>query len=125
MKDLFQKKYTEEGMWQKIGNFAKAAGIKVIHAVLLLFYAYKREETPTWAKNIVLGTLGYFIAPIDALPDLTPLIGFTDDLGVLSFGLVTIAAYINEEVKLNARNKLSDWFGPVEEDALLEIEEGL
>ena len=100
----------ESSLWQKISKYFKNAGIKVIYIVLLLFYAFKRKDTPAWAKRIILGTLGYFIAPIDALPDLTPFIGYTDDLGILSIGLVAVAAYVNDEVKVKARGKLTDWF---------------
>ena len=66
-------------------------------------YAFKRKETPAWAKRIITGILAYFIAPLDAIPDLTPFLGFTDDVGLLGFGLVTIAAYINDEVKSKSR----------------------
>ena len=89
---------------------------------MLLFYAYRRKETPTWAKSIVLGTLGYLIAPFDALPDLTPIIGYTDDLGVLSFGLVTIACYINDNVRAKAREQLVKWFKDYQEEDLKEVD---
>jgi uncharacterized membrane protein YkvA (DUF1232 family) len=89
---------------------------------LLLYYAYKRSETPSWAKNIIIGVIGYFIAPIDAIPDLTPFFGYTDDIGILSFGLVTIACYVNEDVKENARQKLHKWFGDYDEDELREVD---
>ena len=125
MQNPFKKhsnEYSEPKLWEKITNFAKQAGQKTVYAALLLYYAYKRKDTPAWAKNIVLGTLGYFIAPIDALPDLTPLIGYTDDLGVLSFGLATIATYINDEVKGNARERIQKWFGEVDEGELDEVD---
>ena len=34
-------------------------------------------------KAIVVGALIYFINPLDVIPDLTPFIGFGDDLGVV------------------------------------------
>jgi uncharacterized membrane protein YkvA (DUF1232 family) len=69
--------------------------------------------------------LGYLIAPIDLLPDLTPFIGYTDDLGVLGVGLVAIASYVNEGVKSQARNKLKDWFGDYNSEALENIDRKL
>lgn len=122
MKRNMKKRFSEKKLWKKVAQFAKQAGGQVVYAVLLLFYAYKRKETPRWAKNIVLGTLGYFLAPIDAIPDLTPLLGFTDDLGVLTIGIATIAAYINDEVKHNAKMKLSEWFSDEMEDAIESID---
>ena len=123
------KKYahqsSENRLLKKIQAYARAAGLKTVYSVLLLFYAFTRKETPAWAKNIILGVLGYFIAPIDALPDLTPIIGYTDDLGVLSFGLVTIACYINQDVRGRAKGKLKDWFGEYDVEELAEIDRQL
>lgn len=36
-------------------------------------------------KAIVVGTLIYFINPLDVIPDLTPFLGFTDDLSLVYF----------------------------------------
>ena len=117
--------FSENDFLQKIKEYFRQAGIKVVYSSLLLFYAFTRKDTPIWAKNIILGVLGYFIAPFDALPDLTPIIGYTDDLGVLSFGLVTVACYINEEVRGKAKIKLKDWFGNYDESELKEIDDQL
>ena len=125
MKKDYKKQYSDEKFWQKMTRYAKAAGVKVVYSALLLFYAYRRKETPSWAKHIILGTLGYLIAPIDAIPDLTPIIGYTDDIGVLSFGLVTVAAYINKDVKKNARARLNKWFGEVKEEDIADVDEKL
>lgn len=128
MKNPF-KKYTkgfsEHAMWEKIKKYASKAGQQAVYSVLLLFYAYKRRDTPIWAKNIIIGTIGYFISPIDALPDLTPIIGYTDDISVLSFGLVTIACYINDEVRVQARAKLKKWFKGYNEEDLKAVDEKL
>jgi uncharacterized membrane protein YkvA (DUF1232 family) len=115
-------KFSENRFWNKLRNYARQAGLKTVYAALLLFYAYRRKDTPYWAKNIVLGTLGYFLSPIDAVPDLTPIIGYTDDIGVLAFGLVTIAAYVNQEVKEKAKGQLHRWFGTYDEDELAEVD---
>ncbi len=125
MKNPFQsyiQQFSENKFWKKVRLFAQQAGVKTVYAALLLFYAYRRKETPTWAKSIILGALGYLLAPFDALPDLTPIIGYTDDLGVLSFGLVTIACYINEGVRANARRQLGKWFKEYNEEDLLEVD---
>ena len=115
-------KFSENRFWKKLQHYARTAGLKTVYSALLLFYAYRRNETPRWAKNIVLGTLGYFLSPIDAIPDLSPVIGYTDDLGVLAFGLVTIAAYVNEQVREQARGQLGKWFGDYDPTELNEVD---
>ena len=125
MKNPFKKysaSFSEGNLLKKLQHYAKQAGLKVVYTALLLFYAYKRKETPAWARNIILGTLGYFITPIDALPDLTPILGYTDDIGVLSFGLVTIACYVDDEVRINARKRLHKWFGKYDLNELKEVD---
>jgi uncharacterized membrane protein YkvA (DUF1232 family) len=94
----------------QLGAVVRKAGTQTTYTGLLLFYAFKRKETPLWAKRIIIGLLGYLLAPVDAIPDLAPLIGYTDDIGLLSFGLVTIAAYIDESVKSSAKEKMNAWF---------------
>lgn len=119
---MAKKGINEKSLWKKIGKFAKTAGIKVVYSVLLMYFAFTRKDTPKWAKRIIIGSLGYFLAPIDAIPDLTPIIGYTDDLGVLSLGLVAIAAYINDDVKSKARERLTKWFGEYDEEDLKDID---
>lgn len=128
MKKIIEKyrdRFSEAKLWNKLKDYARQAGLKTVYMALLLFYAYKRSDTPAWAKRVIIGVLGYFISPIDIIPDLTPLIGYTDDIGMLSFGLVTIACYINDEVKGSARTQLSKWFGDYDEDELKDVDEQL
>ncbi len=100
----------------------KTIGVKLTYSALLLYYAYERTDTPTWAKNIILGSLAYLVSPLDAVPDLTPFLGFTDDLGVLSLGLVTIACYIDNAVREKAKFRLNTFFKVVDEQDLLEVD---
>lgn len=90
----FDNKYSDEGFWNKVVSFAKAAGREVIEKALWLYYAAQDPATPTWAKGVVYSALGYFILPIDAIPDLAPVVGYTDDLGVLAAAVAAIATYI-------------------------------
>ena len=110
----FSKEYSDDGFWRKLARYARVAGAEVVEKTLWLFYAAQRPDTPKWAKGIIYGALGYFILPLDAIADLTPVVGYADDLGALAVALATVAAYINEDVKLLARQKLADWFGDLD-----------
>jgi uncharacterized membrane protein YkvA (DUF1232 family) len=123
--DTYAKRFSVPAFWAFLSRNARRLGLKVAYAALLMFYAYNRKETPRWARRIVLGSLGYLLTPLDALPDLTPFVGYTDDLGILSFGLVTIAAYVNEEVKKQARGRLRSWFGSYDEGELAVVDNRL
>lgn len=103
--------YSDSSFWDKVKKFALTAGKEVIEKALWLYYAAQRPETPKWAKTAIYGALAYFISPIDAIPDITPLVGFTDDLGALAAAIAMTSVYINEDVKRKTSEKLLSWFG--------------
>ena len=107
----FGKEYSDASFWDKLLKYAKTAGREVVEMALRLYYAAQDPNTPAWAKTVIYGALGYFIFPVDAIPDPTPVVGYTDDLGVLFAAVATVALYITEDVKQKARQKLRDWFG--------------
>lgn len=119
----YRKHFSEKRFWSKLEKNARSVGIKLVYSALLLYYAFRRRETPIWARSIILGALGYLLTPIDLLPDLTPIFGYTDDMSILALGIGGIAAYINEEVQLQARTKLYLWFKSSEVEQLEEPEE--
>jgi uncharacterized membrane protein YkvA (DUF1232 family) len=107
----FENEYSENGFWDKAKKFGKAAGESVLGNALNLFYASKDPDTPAWAKTAVYGALGYFISPLDAIPDVTPFVGFSDDLGVLVAATAAIAAHITGQHKEQSKKMLEQWFG--------------
>jgi len=109
--DGFAKDFSDQGFWDKALNFAKAAGQEVIEKALQLYYALQTPGTPAWAKAVIVGALGYFISPLDAIPDVIPMIGYADDLGVLAAAIAAVATYITDDVKAKAAAKLAEWFG--------------
>ena len=111
----YEKNYSEEGFWSTVKRVAALAGKEVIGHSLVLFYAAQSDKTPLWAKTVIFGALGYFINAIDAIPDLTPVVGFADDLGVLVAAIATVAAFISPSSREQAEAKLQKWFGPVDE----------
>lgn len=119
----YRKYFSENRFWQKLSKISRGVGIKVVYSALLLYYAYRRRETPIWARSIILGALGYLLTPIDLIPDLTPIIGYTDDMSILALGMGGIAAFINEDVRVKARTKLYLWFKPSEVEQLEDPEE--
>ena len=108
---MSEQHYSETNFWDKLKHYALAAGKELVEKALWLYYAAQNPSTPTWAKSVMYGALGYFILPLDAIPDITPLIGYSDDLGVLAAALAAVSMYITDEVKQQAQQKLAAWFG--------------
>ncbi len=105
-----QRLYSEPRFRDKLARAALAAGREVVEKALWLFYAAQRPETPRWAKATVYGALAYFIVPLDAIPDVAPIAGYTDDLSVLVLAVGTIARYIDGAVKEKTSRVLARWF---------------
>ncbi len=61
------------------------------------YYCATDSNTPFRAKGILLAALGYFIMPMDVVPDVFAVIGFTDDIAVLTAALAMIRAHIKME----------------------------
>src|SRR5688572_14838093 len=83
----YSSEYSESSFWGKLRRQARPAGTRVVEHALQLFYAARHPDTPAWARAVVYGALGYFILPTDAIPDLIPAVGFSDDFGVLVMAL--------------------------------------
>jgi uncharacterized membrane protein YkvA (DUF1232 family) len=59
----------------------------------------------------MIGALGYFIFPLDVIPDMIPAIGYTDDLAILASVMSLSALNIPPEAKQRANEKVREWFG--------------
>ena len=103
--------YSRNGFWNKLRNFARTAGREVVENALSLYYTAQAPDTPAWAKTIIYGVLGYFILPVDAIPDLIPGVGFSDDLAALVAALATVEVHVTPEIKNRAKEKAAEWFG--------------
>lgn len=76
------EEFVNEELWTKLERVGKR--ISFAKDVKALF-RYMRDPYVSWhRKAIVVGALVYFITPIDAVPDIAPLIGYLDDLGVIT-----------------------------------------
>jgi len=75
-------KYVEENLWYKLEKVGK----KISFAKdIMALYAYLKDSFVSWhRKAIVIVALIYFISPIDTIPDVAPLLGYLDDLGVIT-----------------------------------------
>lgn len=111
MNDLskYEKQYDESKFWKKVAGTAKKVGIKAIYCALVLYYSLQSPKISTKDKRIIWGALGYFILPLDLIPDFLP-VGYTDDMAALMLALYKVARNITPEVKKMAEDKVATWF---------------
>ena len=110
--------YSESGFWDKIKGFASKIGAQGVYIAFILYYVLIDSETPTRQKGVILGALGYLILPLDLVPDLVPILGFSDDLAALSAALKMIWSSVHPRHLTQAEAKTRDWFPRFEAPSL-------
>ena len=74
--------------------------------LLAAYYCAFDRETPRHVQAALLGALAYFILPFDFMPDMLPILGFTDDAAVLAAAIRMVASNITPEHREAARAAL-------------------
>lgn len=110
--------YSEENLLHKISKFGAHIGLELLYKVAQLWCVLQKPEVPAKDKALIMGALGYLISPLDFIPDLTPVLGYSDDLVAITFALLKVKGYIDDEVKAEAKALLAKVFG---EDAVAKL----
>lgn len=99
------KKVSEKRVIKKIRSALHSMSSDAVKQALTLYYTLRAPETPMWCRTVIIGSLAYFISMIDGIPDLTPFLGYTDDISVMAAAIATVAQYITPEIKQKAQEK--------------------
>ena len=91
--------------WRKAHRVA--AHIPFAEDLLAAYYCAFDRDTPLPVKATLVGALAYFLLPVDAIPDVLPVIGFTDDAVVLATAIRLVASHIHPAHREAARNALA------------------
>lgn len=102
--------YSEENLLHKISKFGAHIGLELLYKVAQLWCVLQKPEVPAKDKALIMGALGYLISPLDFIPDLTPVLGYSDDLVAITFALLKVQGYIDDEVKAEAKALLAKVF---------------
>jgi uncharacterized membrane protein YkvA (DUF1232 family) len=65
-----------------------------------------RPRAPRHVQVALLGALAYFIPLFDFMPDMLPILGFTDDAAVLATAIRMVSSHITSEHREAARAAL-------------------
>ena len=105
----YEAEYSERGLFDKLSSVAKKAGLKVVYYALILYYALQSPKISVKEKALIIGALGYFILPVDLVPDVIAGAGFLDDAAAL-LAVIKMLTCIDDEVKRQAKELLKRWF---------------
>lgn len=103
--------YEEESLLSKTLKFAAKIGEAGLEKVYLAYHVTRDPETPTWAKAKLGGSLAYLVMPADLIPDLTPALGFSDDIAAIAYALFTVTAHIKSRHHDDAKNSVDGLLG--------------
>jgi uncharacterized membrane protein YkvA (DUF1232 family) len=90
--------------WRKAARVA--ARLPFAEDLLAAYYCAFDQATPFRVRAALVGALAYFVMPFDFMPDVLPLLGFTDDAAVLLTALRMVAGHLRPEHRDAARGAL-------------------
>ncbi len=94
-----------QGFWPKAKRIA--ATLPFSQDLLAAYYCAFDRQTPAQVKAALFGALAYFVLPVDAMPDILPMLGYTDDALVLVTALRMVSGHIRDEHYEAARRALA------------------
>ena len=123
MSDGFTSRFTEEEMAairkslrdearfgsEFLGRLKRVAKrIPFAEDLLAAWICTRDPATPRRVRLTLLAALGYFVLPVDAIPDILPFLGFTDDAAVIAAALAAVAGSITPEHREKARQAMAE-----------------
>ncbi len=96
--------YVRSSFWDKLKSVA--AKIPFAETAIAAFFCSIDPATPMRVRMTLMGALAYFILPIDVVPDVLPLIGFSDDAAILALAIKLVGDQITPAHRLRAREML-------------------
>ena len=90
--------------WIKLKKVA--AKLPFAEDLLAAYYCAFDRETPRHVQAALLAAIAYFILPFDFIPDMLPVLGFTDDAAVLATAIRMVATHITDDHRAAARAAL-------------------
>ena len=98
-RDTLRKRF-----WLKLKQVA--AKLPFLEDLLAAYYCAFDKETPRHVQAALLGAIAYFILPFDFIPDMLPVLGYTDDAAVLATAIRLVAAHVTDDHRAAARAAL-------------------
>jgi uncharacterized membrane protein YkvA (DUF1232 family) len=90
-----EQAYVRRGFWSKLRRFASA--LPFAEDLLAAYYCAFDRDTPRHVQVALIGALAYFVLPFDVVPDMMPILGFTDDAAVLATAIKLVSSHMRPE----------------------------
>ncbi len=81
---------------------------KLKQQIYVLYFAYKDERVPWYAKLFAVCVVAYAFSPIDLIPDFIPILGYLDDVILVPLGIVVALKMMPNEVISDCEEKAKE-----------------
>ncbi|BCS96404.1 hypothetical protein DSLASN_20360 [Desulfoluna limicola] len=105
----YSEHYNEQSFGRKVEALPGGARKKVLQKAATLYAIMTEPAVPAWVKASIVGALGYFVCPLDLVPDVLPGVGFIDDVALMGLLIVEIGAYVTSSVQQRAEAFREQW----------------
>lgn len=107
--DFAQRDRLRDRFWRKLKRIDVSLPLLVPFAedLLAAYYCAFDRATPRHVKISLLAALAYFVVPLDSIPDVLPLLGFSDDAAVLAAAIKLVSNHITDDHRAAARRWLA------------------
>ncbi len=92
--------------WPKLRKFA--ARIPFAEDAVAAYFCATDKKTPLKVRGTLLAALAYFILPLDFIPDILVIAGFTDDLTVLTAALALVQTHVTDDHREQAAEAIEE-----------------
>ena len=92
-------------MWQRIKSWART----LKNDGMTLWFCCRHPQMPWLPKIFALLVVGYFLSPIDLIPDFIPVLGYLDELILLPGCIYLILRMAPPAVLTEARAQATQW----------------
>jgi len=100
-----ERAYVRRGFWTKAKRVA--ASLPFAEELLTAYYCAFDRATPRHVQAALIGALAYFVLPFDVIPDMLPVLGYTDDAAVLAAAIKLVSTHIRPEHRAAAQAALA------------------
>jgi uncharacterized membrane protein YkvA (DUF1232 family) len=92
-------------MWEQVKRWAQ----ELKNEGMTLWFCCRHPDMPWLPKILAIMVVGYFLSPIDLIPDFIPVIGYLDDLILVPIGIYFTLKLVPQHVIEECRVKARDW----------------
>jgi len=91
--------------WRKLKSLASR--LPFAEDLIAAHYCAFDRQTPLHVKAALVGALAYFVLPADVIPDVLPLVGYSDDAAVLATAIKLVSSHIKPDHREAAQQTLA------------------